>query len=253
VQPPDGSLDRVGTGRPRTLVIVPTYNERENLQPLVAGVLAVDPDLDLLIVDDGSPDGTGELAEAMAGIEPRVSVLHRAGKLGLGSAYVAGYLRAVEMGYDRVVQMDGDLSHRPEDLRRVLDASEGADVVIGSRTVAGGRVEGWSLLRRLISRGGSLFARLMLGLPVRDCTSGFKCLRRCALLALDLHRLRSNGYVFQVEVNDACHRAGLRLAEVPIVFPARRRGKSKMNLGIVIEAARLVIALRLGRGMAVGG
>jgi len=230
----------------RTLVIIPTYNERDNLGPLVAAVLAVDPALQILVVDDGSPDGTGDLAEALALETGRVCVLHRAGKQGLGSAYVAGFRYALARDYECVVEMDADFSHRPQDLPRLLRAAETADVVVGSRNVPGGQAEGWSMLRHAISKGGSLYARTLLGLPVRDCTSGFKCFRRAALAALDLSRLRANGYAFQVEVNYACARAGLRFAEVPIVFPNRARGSSKMSGHIVLEAALLVLRLRLG-------
>jgi len=211
------------------LVIVPTYNERENLRQLVEAVLALDPLLDLLVVDDNSPDGTGELADELAKQSGRVWVLHRAGKQGLGTAYVAGFRFALARGYERVVEMDADLSHRTEDLPRLLSAARYADLVIGSRNVPGARTVGWSPLRYLISRGGSLAARMVLGLPVRDCTSGFKCFRREALQVLDLDAIQSNGYAFQVEVNHAVARAGLRLAEVPIVFADRRHGRSKMS------------------------
>jgi len=230
----------------RSLVIIPTYNERENLPALARAVLSLTPDLDVLVVDDNSPDGTGELADALARETGRVHVIHRAGKLGLGTAYVAGFRHALARGYDRVVEMDADFSHRPADLPRLLDAASFADVVVGSRNIPGGRVIGWSPLRQVISKGGSLYARLLLGLPIRDCTSGFKCFSRRALEQLDLDALRSNGYAFQVEVNHACTRAGLRFAEVPIVFPDRERGASKMSARIVGEAALLVLGLRLG-------
>jgi dolichol-phosphate mannosyltransferase len=175
-----------------------------------------------------------------------VTVLHRTGKLGLGTAYVLGFWHALAHPYERIVEMDADFSHRPTDLVRLLQAAEHADVVVGSRNVPGGRVVGWSPLRHFVSKGGSLYARLLLGLAVRDCTSGFKCFRRRALEALDLSALRSNGYAFQVEVNYACARAGLRVAEVPIVFPDRTRGTSKMSWRIAAEAAVLVLRLRLG-------
>jgi dolichol-phosphate mannosyltransferase len=230
----------------RAIVVIPTYNEAENLAVLIPAVLAVDPELDVLVVDDNSPDGTGALAESLAQQTGRVHVLHRAGKLGLGTAYVAGFTFAITHGYDRIVEMDADFSHRPEDLPLLLRAADTADVVIGSRNVPGGRVENWSLLRHLVSKGGSLYARFVLGLPMHDCTGGFKCFRREALEALDLSRLRSNGYAFQVEVNYACARAGLRCAEVPIIFPDRVRGKSKMSGKIALEAALLVLRLRFG-------
>jgi len=231
----------------RSLVIIPTYNERENLPALVPAVLAVDPQLELLVVDDNSPDGTGRLADALARETGRVHVLHRLEKQGIGTAYVAGFRYALAGGYERIVEMDADFSHRPADLPRLLEAARFADVVIGSRNVPGGRVIGWSPLRHVISKGGSLYARLLLGLPIRDCTGGFKCFRRDALRQLDLGALRSNGYAFQVEVNHACARVGLRFAEVPIVFPDRERGTSKMSGRIVAEAALLVLRLRLGQ------
>jgi dolichol-phosphate mannosyltransferase len=230
----------------RTLIVIPTYNERENLPSLVEAVLAVDRAADILIVDDNSPDGTGDLAEALARDYGRLFVLHRPGKLGLGTAYVAGFRFALQRDYERVVEMDADWSHRPEDLARLLDAGRFADLVIGSRNVPGGRAIGWSPLRHVISKGGSLFARSMLGLPIRDCTSGFKCFRRRALEALDLDAIRSNGYAFQVEVNYACAQAWLVLAEVPITFPNRVRGASKMSPHIVKEAALMVLKFRLG-------
>lgn len=228
----------------RSIAIIPTYNERENLSLLVPEVLAVSPTLDVLIVDDGSPDGTGELAERLGRETSRVRVLHRSGKRGLGTAYVEGFRAALESGYERVVQMDADLSHRPEDLPRLLRASEEADVVIGSRGVSGGRVQDWSALRRLVSRGGSLYARALLGLPIKDVTGGFKCFWREALEVIPFEEVESGGYGFQVEVNYLCHRAGLRIVEVPIVFPDRVAGDSKMSWPIFLEAAALVWRLR---------
>ena len=230
----------------RPIVIIPTYNERENLAALIAAVLAVEPVLQVLVVDDNSPDGTGELADAISLQTPRVHVVHRTDKQGLGTAFIVGFQYALAHDYDCIVEMDADFSHRPEDLPGLLRSTETADVVIGSRNVPGGRVIGWSLLRHIISKGGSFYARLMLGLPVRDCTSGFKCFRRSAVEALDLTKLRSNGYAFQVEVNYACARAGLRFVEVPIVFPDRVRGVSKMSPRIALEATWLVLRLRLG-------
>jgi dolichol-phosphate mannosyltransferase len=232
----------------RALVVVPTYNERDNLPRLVPQLLALDPSLDILIVDDASPDGTGDIADGLARANTRIRVLHRASKQGLGTAYVAGFTDALERGYGRIVEMDADFSHRPSDLPRLLQATaepSAAQVAIGSRLVPGGAVVGWSALRRTVSVGGSLFARVLLGLPVRDCTSGFKCFTREALQALDLTRLRSSGFAFQVEVNHACARAGLRLVEVPITFPDRVLGASKMSWRIVTEALWLVLALRL--------
>jgi dolichol-phosphate mannosyltransferase len=230
----------------RSIIIIPTYNEAENITPLLTALLAADLGLDVLVVDDNSPDGTGAIADALATETGRVHVLHRAGKQGLGTAYIAGFRYALEQEYDCIVEMDADFSHRPEDLPQLLQAAETADVVIGSRNVSGGEVIGWSLVRHIISKGGSLYARLLLGLPIHDCTGGFKCFRRHALQALDLDKLRSNGYGFQVEVNYACTRAGMHFAEVPIVFPDRLRGKSKMSYRIVVEAALVVLRLSLG-------
>ena len=230
----------------RTIVVIPTYNECENLPLLIDRLLALDPNIDIVVVDDASPDGTGVLAERLAAATARVHVFHRAGKLGLGTAYVAGFQFALAHGYQRIVEMDADFSHRPADPQRLLAATSNADVVIGSRNVPGGQTPGWSPLRRLISKGGSLFARRVLGLPIRDCTSGFKVFQREALERLDLAALRSNGYGFQVEVNYACACAGQRIVEVPIVFPDRSRGTSKMSWRIVLEAALLVLRLRFG-------
>jgi dolichol-phosphate mannosyltransferase len=230
----------------RALVIVPTYNERDNLPALLAAVLGLDPGIDVLVVDDNSPDGTGSVVDAISLGEPRLTVLHRPAKLGLGRAYVAGFAHALRHDYELVVEMDADFSHRPEDLPALLGAMEDADIAIGSRNVPGGGTVGWSRLRTLVSRGGSAYARALLGLPIKDCTSGFKCFRRTALARLDLDHLLSNGYAFQVEVNHACNAAGLRFAEVAITFPDRTRGRSKMTPGIALEAAFLVLKLRLG-------
>ena len=230
----------------RALIIIPTFNERDNLVALANAVLAVLPDAEVLVVDDNSPDGTGLLADDLARRDPRVHVLHRVRKEGLGAAYVAGFRWALARDYEALVEMDADFSHRPEDLPRLLHALGRADVVIGSRNVPGGRTAGWSPVRRLVSRGGSLYTRLLLRLPVHDCTSGFKAFRREVIAALDLDRLRANGYGFQVEVNHICARAGWRMVEVPIVFPDRARGTSKMTGRIVVEAALLVLALRFG-------
>jgi dolichol-phosphate mannosyltransferase len=206
--------------------------------------LDVEPALQVLVVDDASPDGTGEIADSLARRTGRVRVLHREGKSGLGSAYVAGFEHALSHDYDVVIQMDADFSHRPEDLPRLLQAVEFADVVIGSRRVPGGQVENWPLKRRLISRGGTFYASTILGLPIRDCTAGFKCFRREVLGAIDLASVASNGYGFQVEMNFSCHRAGFRIVEVPIVFADRAAGHSKMSSRIFLEAAALVWKLR---------
>ena len=231
---------------PHCLVIIPTYNEAANIQHLAAAVLAQGAAFDLLIVDDNSPDGTGELVANLAAETSRVHLLARAGKQGLGSAYCEGFERALQMGYLYICQMDADFSHQPRYLPQLLaKAEQGADVVLGSRNVPQGRVENWSLGRRLLSRGGSLYARTILGLPIRDCTGGFKCFRADALRRIDLATTQSDGYAFQVELNYRCYKAGLRIEEIPIVFPDREAGESKMSLGIVAEAALMVWKLRL--------
>ncbi|MBI4493834.1 MAG: polyprenol monophosphomannose synthase [Chloroflexi bacterium] len=230
----------------RGLVIVPTYNERQNLEPLAEAVLRQGP-FDLLVVDDGSPDGTGEVADALAQRFPsRVSVLHRGAKLGLGSAYVQGFKAALERGHERVFQMDADFSHDPRDLPRLRDALESADLAIGSRYVDHGGARHWPLWRRALSRGGSLYARTILGVPVHDLTSGFKGFRRQALEALELDAIRSNGYSFQIEVTYRCYEQGRQIKEVPILFVDRRTGASKMSPHIVLEAMIMVWRLRLG-------
>ncbi len=229
-----------------SIIVIPTYNERENLESLLEAIMIVVPDTHILVVDDNSPDGTGDIADRIAQEANQVHVLHRVGKEGLGTAYVAGFRYALEHGFEHVIEMDADFSHRPVDLPRLLEAAKGADVVVGSRNIPGGRAENWSLVRTMISRGGSWYARLLLDLPIKDCTSGFKCFSRRALEVLDLDTLRSNGYAFQVEVNHACAQAGMRFAEVPIVFPDRTHGTSKMSGGIVGEAALLVLRLRFG-------
>ena len=228
----------------RSLTIIPTYNERENLPRLIAALLKEEPALEVLVIDDASPDGTGDIAESLAREIRQVQVLHRKGKMGLGTAYVVGFEYALEHGYERVVQMDADFSHRPEDVPRLLRATESADVAIGSRNIEGGRVVNWSPLRRCVSKGGSLYARTLLNLPIKDCTAGFKCLRREVLEAIDFSGLTSNGYGFQVEMNHLCHDAGFRIVEIPVIFPDRRVGNSKMSSDIFMEAALLVLKLR---------
>lgn len=229
----------------RCLVILPTYNERENLPSIVPAILAQGAEFEVLVVDDNSPDGTGQLADELAAVERRVSVLHRDGKRGLGTAYVAGFKYALVQGYDYVFEMDADFSHDPVDLPRLVAAAAQADVVIGSRWVSGGGTRNWSWLRTFISRGGSIFARTVLGLKVADLTSGFKCFRREVLAALNLDGIGSNGYAFQVEVNYLCARQQYRIDEVPIVFVDRRVGRSKMSSTIVLEAMLMVIRYRL--------
>jgi dolichol-phosphate mannosyltransferase len=229
-----------------TWVIVPTYNEAGNLPELVSRLRAVldGRDARLLIVDDDSPDGTGRIAERLAGRHREVCVLHRGDKAGLGAAYLHGFRAALAAGASRLVQMDADLSHRPEDVPRLLDASRAADLVIGSRYVPGGATPDWSLRRRLISRGGSTYARAVLGVGIRDLTGGFKCWSRRAVEAVDLDDVLGRGYVFQIEMTYRALRAGMRVAEVPIEFRDRTRGESKMRGAIVLEAIARVPQLR---------
>lgn len=233
----------------RLLVITPTYDERENIEQFVAGVLDSVPDAEVLVVDDASPDGTGAVADAIAARDGRVHVLHRSGKLGLGTAYAEGFSWALARGFTLVAQMDADGSHEPRELPRLLAAVfEGADVVLGSRNVLGGGVVGWGLGRHMLSKGGSIYARTVLGLSVRDMTTGFKVYRAEALRAIDPTTLRSNGYSFQIETTYRAIAAGLRVVEVPIVFVDRRVGRSKMSARIFGEAVVQVFGLRLSRG-----
>ncbi len=230
---------------PRILIVTPTYNERENLETFVSRLHAVTPAVDVLVVDDSSPDGTGDLADTLAKGDPRIHVLHRAGKLGIGTAYIAGFEYALREGYDVVFEMDTDLSHDPRyvpDFLRALEA--GADVVIGSRNVAGGGVEGWGVGRHVLSKGGSLYSRTILGLRVRDLTSGYKAFTRRALEGIDLRSVRSEGYSFQIELTYRALRRGFRVTEVPIVFVDRRAGQSKMSRRIFAEAVAMVWKLR---------
>jgi dolichol-phosphate mannosyltransferase len=225
-------------------VILPTYNEAENLETMVAAVLAAVPGVRILVVDDASPDGTGEIAEALEGVE----VLHRPRKSGLGRAYVAGFAHALAAGADTVVEMDADLSHDPADLPRLIaPLAAGADVALGSRYVPGGGIQDWDALRRGLSRFGCSYARRVLGVPVRDLTGGFKAFRASALEAIDYATVRSQGYAFQVELTYRALQRGLRVEEVPIVFREREHGDSKMSALIALEAAWLVPALRFGR------
>jgi dolichol-phosphate mannosyltransferase len=230
-------------------ICLPTYNEAENVASCVAAVLDVADehslDAHILVIDDASPDGTGAIADELAAREPRVAVLHRDRKEGLGSAYRAGFRRALDAGAEVVVEMDCDLSHDPRALPQMLAALRESDLVLGSRYVGGGGTQNWGLLRRLVSRGGCLYARVVLGVAIADLTGGFKCFRRQVLQALPLDDVRSAGYGFQVELTYLALQQGFRVAEVPIVFRERERGASKMTLPIVWEAAAVVPALRL--------
>ncbi|TIC86469.1 polyprenol monophosphomannose synthase [Nocardioides sp. GY 10127] len=224
----------------RTVMVVPTYNEADNLAWIVGRVRAAQPDVDVLVVDDASPDGTGALADDLAAHDPQVHVLHRTGKGGLGAAYLAGFAHALEAGYDVVGEMDADGSHQPEQLGRLLaavsDPDDPADLVIGSRWVPGGSVENWPWQRQALSRGGNLYVRLLLGIPVRDATAGFRLYRRSALEAIRLDEVRSTGYVFQTDLVVRTLRAGLRVREVPIDFVERVRGDSKMTGAVALES-----------------
>ena len=228
----------------RACVVLPTYDERENLPAIVPAILAASPDLDVLVVDDDSPDGTGALAGQLAARDPRVRVLHRVRKEGLGRAYLAGFDVALRAAYGRILQMDADFSHDPERLPAVLAASRDADLVLGSRYVPGGGTRNWGLGRRVLSRSGSLYARTILGVGVRDLTGGFKCFRREVLERIDLPTVTSAGYAFQIELTWRALRAGFRVVEVPIVFADRRVGQSKMSRAIVLEALWKVWLIR---------
>ncbi|HPF62646.1 MAG: polyprenol monophosphomannose synthase [Gemmatimonadetes bacterium] len=229
----------------RGLVCVPTYNERENLPQIVPRILATDPRLDVLVIDDGSPDGTGQLADGMAAREPRVHVLHREQKQGLGRAYLAGFAWALERDYAWVFEMDADFSHDPKYLLDLLAAIEQADLVLGSRYARGVNVINWPMSRLLLSWFANKYVRWITGLPLTDATGGFKCFRREVLEALRLDQVRSNGYAFQIEMSFRAWKKGFRLAEVPIVFVDRVEGESKMNKRIVREAVWMVWWLRL--------
>lgn len=228
-----------------TLIVIPTYNECENLPILVEQLRAAVPQAHLLIVDDGSPDGTGRLADALALQQPEVHVMHRTVKDGLGRAYLAGFAWGLEKGYQRIVQMDADLSHNPADVPRLIAATETADLAIGSRYVPGGGTVNWGWVRRLLSRGGGLYARTILGLSIQDLTGGFKCWRRATLEAMELDSVRSNGYSFQIEMTWRALRKGFRATEIPILFTDRVDGVSKMSKRIVVEAVGMVWRLRL--------
>jgi dolichol-phosphate mannosyltransferase len=232
-------------------VVLPTYNEAETIADMVPAVLAALGQAaagrhHVLVVDDASPDGTGAIADRLAAEHPAVEVLHRAAKEGLGPAYLAGFEIALARGADLVVQMDADFSHDPADIPRLIAASRDADLVLGSRYVRGGGVSDWGRLRRLVSSAGGIYARVILGVNVKDLTGGFKCVRREVLERLELSTLRSQGYVFQIEMTYRARRAGFRVVEIPIVFRARRAGKSKMSPRIASEAVWLVPRLRFG-------
>ena len=247
-QPAD---EEVAGASQRVLVIVPTYNEKDNVERVVARLRAAVPAADVLVVDDGSPDGTGDLADGLAAADPRIQVMHRPSKQGLGAAYVAGFRWGLERGYDVLVEMDADGSHRPEQLPDLLAALSSADLVLGSRWVPGGRVVNWPLSRQLLSRGGNTYVRMMLGFGVRDATGGFRAFRKRTLSAFTLEDVNSAGYCFQVDLAWRAVRRGFIVTEVPIVFVERELGTSKMSGAIVREALWRVtiwgLAYRLGQ------
>ena len=224
----------------RMVMVVPTYNEVENLEWITERLLTAVPQTDVLIVDDGSPDGTGEVADRLAGRHDRVSVLHRTEKAGLGAAYLHGFAVALERGYDVIGEMDADGSHQPEQLPRLMAALEHADLVIGARWVRGGSVVNWSAFRKGLSIGGNLYARLLLGIPVHDVTAGFRLFRASTLRTIDLSDVESVGYCFQTDLTLRTVRAGLRVVEVPIEFLERERGESKMNRAVATESLRRI-------------
>jgi len=232
----------------RVLVVMPTYDEADNLDRVVAHLHASRPEVDILVVDDASPDGTGRIADALATADDRIQVLHRPVKHGLGAAYQAGFAWGLERDYEYIVEMDADGSHQPGDLGHLLEASaKGADLVIGSRWIDGGRVVNWPWHRRFVSRAGTAYARVMLGLPVRDSTAGYRVLRRGTLERLELDAIHSQGYCFQIDVTRCVHAAEMSIVEVPVTFVERERGRSKMSRAIIREALWRVTVWGLAR------
>ena len=229
----------------KALVIIPTYNERENLPELLRRIFAEALPLEVLIIDDNSPDGAGAVADQLAASNPCVHVMHRPAKMGLGSAYVAGFRYALERQYTAVFEMDADFSHNPDSLPQFLRELETADLVVGSRYLHGVTVVNWPLKRLILSYGANVYSRVITGIPIKDLTGGFKCFRREVLEALDLSRVRSDGYGFQIEINYKAWRKGFRIREIPILFVDRRAGESKMSRRIVLEAAWMVWRLRI--------
>ncbi len=229
----------------KTLVIIPTYNESENLEKLLREVFVFLPQTEVLIIDDNSPDGTGKIADEFAAVNPSLHVIHRPKKMGMGNAYNQGFRYAIEHGYDIVFQMDADFSHKPSDLPRLLDALKGNGLVIGSRYVYGGGTVNWGIVRRFISKSGNLYARTILGMDIKDITGGFRCYSVGTLRKVDLDQVKSDGYGFQVEMAYRIKQAGYGIKEVPIIFEDRRAGQSKMSKDIVMEAFIRVLVIRL--------
>ncbi|MDT9682971.1 polyprenol monophosphomannose synthase [Streptomyces sp. TRM76323] len=238
--------ERRDTDSEAVLVIIPTYNEADNVAAIISRVRASVPGAHVLVADDNSPDGTGKIADELADSDDHVHVLHRAGKEGLGAAYLAGFAWGIERGYDVLVEMDADGSHQPEELPRLLAALDGADLVLGSRWVPGGKVVNWPRSREFLSRGGSLYSRVLLGVPIKDVTGGYRAFRRRTLEGLGMERVASQGYCFQVDLAWRTVRAGFRVAEVPITFVEREHGDSKMSRAIVVEALWRVTAWGIG-------
>ncbi len=228
----------------KPLIVTPTYNEADNINRLFEGIFSVAPDIHVLVVDDNSPDGTGDIVDARAASDPRVHALHREGKLGLGTAYIAGFKWALERDYTHIFEMDADLSHQPKYLPEFLKKAEDHDLVLGSRALPGGGTEGWGMKRKILSRGGTLYTRAILWLPYTDLTGGFKCFHRTVLESIELDTVQSEGYAFQIELTWRAHRRGFKVGEVPIIFPDRTLGNSKMSKNIFWEAVTMVWKLR---------
>ena len=240
----------------KTIVVIPTYDEKENVRKMAEAVLSLPIEqsnnpsnrtIELLFVDDNSPDGTGDVIEEMRKSEPRIHCLHREKKEGLGRAYVAGFAKAIELGADLVIQMDCDFSHNPADILRLIEAAMDADMVIGSRYVPGGDTPGWPFKRRLISRAGGIFIRVVMGMPIRDPTGGFKCWRTSTLKKIDFASVGSKGYSFQLEMNHRTWKTGCSIKEIPIVFTDRAAGYSKITPGIATESIKIALKLRFGK------
>lgn len=229
----------------KTLVVIPTYDEKDNVAAMAEALFAVDPSLEILFVDDNSPDGTGDVIEGLIKNDSRIHCLHREKKEGLAKAYLAGFKRAIELGADKIVQMDCDFSHDPKDVPRLV--AEDADLVIGSRYVKGGATPGWPFKRRLISRMGGIFIRTVTGMPLKDPTGGFKCWKVSALKAMEYDTIESAGYSFQLEMNHRAWKTGLEIREIPIIFTDRVKGYSKISAGIAVESIKISLRLRFGK------
>jgi dolichol-phosphate mannosyltransferase len=229
----------------KCIVVIGTYNEAENIPHLLPDIMELGPQYEAVVVDDNSPDGTGHIVSELAANNPRIHLVNRPARLGYGTAYLRGFRTALNLDADYIVQMDADYSHNPRDIPRLVEAAEGADLVIGSRYVRGGSTSGWPLRRRFISRTASLIARLLLALPIHDCTGGFKCFRRSTLESINFADIRSRGFASSYEMNYLCHRSGRALREIPIRFVDRQAGKSKLSLRIIVEAAIAIVRLRI--------